>query len=205
MTEQGQEHKRRSPADWWLFVLGVVVFAAMGWIVTPIILYAEIPQPMSFNHQLHGPDGDAGKSCEECHPFREDGSFAGIPGLDNCKECHEEAMGETPDEKKLVEGHIAQDKPIPWKVYAKQPSCVYFSHAAHVTNAGMECQECHGDHGNTKVLRPYQENRLTGYSRDIWGWAMHGFADPPERMKMDDCANCHRENGVREACFVCHK
>jgi hypothetical protein len=24
-------------------------------------------------------------------------------------------------------------------------------------------------------------------------------------MKMDVCGDCHRENGVRDACFVCHK
>jgi hypothetical protein len=24
-------------------------------------------------------------------------------------------------------------------------------------------------------------------------------------MKMDSCADCHKDNGVRDACFVCHK
>ena len=196
---------KRSKADWWLFVVGFVVAAAFGWVITPVLIYAEKPQPMQFSHKVHGENGDAGKTCEECHGFREDGSFAGIPSVQSCKECHEDVMGETPDEKVLVENYVKGDKPIKWQIYYKQPPCVFFSHAVHVKSAGFECTRCHGDHGTSEKMPPYQENRLTGYSRNIWGWNISGFADPPNRMKMDDCADCHRDNGIRDACFVCHK
>jgi hypothetical protein len=190
--------------DWLLFVVGFVLFSALGWWATPAILYAEKPQPFQFSHKVHMEQVEDG--CKTCHAFREDGSFTGIPSLASCKECHEEEPnGESPEEKVFIEQYLKKDKPIPWQVYARQPPCVYFSHAAHTENAGLDCQKCHGDHGQTNKLRTYEYNRLTGYSRDIWGWSMLPLGDPPERMKMDDCAKCHRDNDVRDACFVCHK
>ena len=56
---------------------------------------------------------------------------------------------------------------MPWLVYARQPDCVFFSHAAHIYGAEMECRTCHGDIGTSESLKPYEENRITGYSRDI--------------------------------------
>lgn len=202
--EHGQE--KRSKADWGLLVLGLVVFAALGFWLTPAILYAEKPQPFQFSHKLHVSEvGDEG--CKACHPFRADGSFAGIPNNKKCLDCHsaDDPLGDKPEEKVFVEQYLAKKKEVPWLVYAKQPACVFFSHAAHAENAGLECAKCHGDHGKTDKLRTYEYNRLSTYSRDIWGKSLMGMGQPPERMKMDSCADCHRENGVRDACFVCHK
>jgi hypothetical protein len=72
--------------------------------------------------------------------------------------------------------------------------------------AGLDCVTCHGPIGESETSRPYQYNRLTTYSRDIWGWNIAGIKKNSwDRMKMDDCAECHEENGVNQACFVCHK
>jgi len=207
MATQGVKKAKRSPADWWLLVVGFVIFSALGFWVTPAILYAEKPQPFQFSHKVHV---EAAGDCETCHYFRDDGSFSGIPGLSKCQECHGEGQdaepqGERPEEKVFIEQYLKPGRPVPWQVYARQPPCVFFSHAAHTANAGLECATCHGDHGQSDKLRPYQYNRLTGYSRDIWGWNILGIGGPPERMKMDDCAKCHRDNGVRDSCFVCHK
>ena len=204
MTTDEQVQKKRSRMDWLLFVVGFVLFSALGWWATPAILYAEKPQPFQFSHKVHLEQVDDG--CKSCHKFREDGSFSGIPSLAACAECHsEDPNGEAPEEKVFIEQYLKKNKPIPWKVYSRQPPNVYFSHAAHIENAGLECNTCHGDHGNSSKLKPYQYNRLSTYSRDIWGYSMIPLGGPPDRMKMDDCANCHRENGVRDACFVCHK
>lgn len=204
MATHGQGQAKRSRADWWLFVLGFVLFSALGFWATPAILYAEKPQPFQFNHKLHMEQVSDG--CKSCHAFREDGSFGGIPTLEKCKECHSDTpMGDKPEEKVFVEEYLNKNKPVPWQIYAKQPACVFFSHAAHTENAGLECTKCHGDQGQSESLRPYQYNRLSGYSRDIWGWDILGTGEPPNRMKMDSCAACHRSNGVRDACFVCHK
>ncbi len=204
MATHQQAKKQRSRADWLLLILGVVLGSAFGFWITPTILYAEKPQPFQFDHKIHLEQVDDG--CKSCHTFREDGSFTGIPDIESCKECHsaDEALGEDPAEKEFMK-YLQADQPIPWLVYSRQPDCVFFSHAAHSENAGFECSRCHGDHGQSTSLRPYEYNRITGYSRDIWGKGPIGLSGPPHRMKMDDCAKCHRENGVNGACFVCHK
>ena len=54
----------------------------------------------------------------------------------------------------------------------------------------------------------YQENRISGYSRDIWGYSISRVSfDAPEHppMKMDDCMRCHEEKKVIAACRACHK
>jgi hypothetical protein len=103
---------------------------------------------------------------------------------------------------------------VPWLVYSRQPDCVYFSHAPHVITGKMECAECHGHIGESEHSRVYEENRISGYSRDIWGKNISGFGHEPwERMKMNDCSKCHVRENVNQGsvqtqkggCFVCHK
>ena len=194
-------------------ILFLVAFAAcfvLGTFVLPELLYSKKEQPFSFNHELHA---DEAGSCDYCHYLREDGSFSGIPKTDNCLDCHsEEAMGETEDEARFAEFYVAQEKEVPWYVYSKQPDCVFFSHAAHIQSkddggAGMDCTECHGHIGESTASKPYEENRLTGYSRDIWGKNIFGFAKNSwDRMKMDDCAKCHKKETAHQGyCFQCHK
>jgi hypothetical protein len=186
------------------FAISFVIHLFIGWVVFPKLLYSEKQQqPIDFNHKLHV---DEMGECEGCHFFREDGSYSGIPPLSNCVECHEEAVGEDPEEARLISEYIEPEKEIPWLVYARQPDCVFFSHAAHVKMGEIECVTCHGPIGESENTRPYQYNRLTTYSRDIWGWNIAGFKKNSwDRMKMDDCGECHDEHGENNACFVCHK
>jgi len=188
-----------------LFLVGLYASLVIGWLVFPKVLYSQKVQPLDFNHALHV---EATGDCESCHYFRDDGSFSGIPKLDNCAQCHEEMLGDDPEEAKLVEEHISRGREIPWLVHARQPDCVFFSHAAHVKKAEMECEICHGPVGESEHSRVYERNRLTGYSRDIWGKNLAGIKKNSwDRMKMDDCAECHArmKEGAKEACFVCHK
>jgi hypothetical protein len=196
----------------WRFLIPIVAFFVgfgahfvPGWVVFPQLLYGEKQQPIDFSHKIHQEAVDEG--CESCHYFREDGSFSGIPKLENCTGCHEEQMGEHPEEAKLIKEYVEPAKEIPWLIYARQPQCVFFSHAAHVKMGKLECMTCHGPVGDSDHTKPYQYNRITKYSRDIWGWNIAGYKKNTwDRMKMDDCAQCHEEKrGVKDACFVCHK
>jgi len=193
--------------SWMAFVAGFLLLQGVGWWLFPALLYGTKSQPMQFSHKVH--TGDAGLSCEDCHFFRDDGTFSGIPRIDKCKECHESQIGEHPEEAKLVKDYIEKNREIPWLVYAQQPDCVYFPHAMHVKLGELECKTCHGTHGETDKLRPYQYNRLTKYSRDIWGKQISGIyafkKNTWDSMKMDDCGTCHSEKHVSRACFVCHK
>ncbi len=197
------------------FIVGLVVSMTLGWIVFPKLLYSEKQQPFNFDHALHVKEV-SGK-CVSCHFFYDDGSFSGVPKNKQCLECHFYAViGETKDEAIYVKDYLVKKREVPWLVYSRQPDCVFFSHAAHVKGSEkLDCAVCHGNIGQSKVSRPYEYNRITGYSRDIWGKNIAGIKiNTWDRMKMDDCAECHKEaNGGhnssvqtgRDACFVCHK
>lgn len=197
------------------FIIGFVASLIVGWILYPSLLYSKKEQPVDFNHSLHMELVDDG--CQSCHYFRDDGSFSGAPGLSECIDCHEEVQGESTEEAVFVEEYVSKNREVPWFIYAKQPDCVFFSHAAHVIMAEMDCVTCHGPIGESTSLRPYEENRLTGYSRDIWGKHIENMVflkkNTWDRMKMDDCAECHmKETGrktsvstQKDGCFVCHK
>ena len=194
------------------FIIGLIASLVAGWILFPQLLYSRKKQPIDFNHVIHVETVD--ESCESCHFFREDGSFSGVPRLEQCVDCHEEAQGEDPNEITFVEEYVAKGKEVPWLIYSKQPDCVFFSHASHVMGAEIECAVCHGNIGESEHSRIYAENRLTGYSRDIWGKNIAGLkTHTSDRMKMDDCAECHKEakestssvQTKKDACFVCHK
>ena len=194
------------------FILGLVASLVVGWVIFPKLLYSQKKQPVDFNHALHMELVDDG--CQSCHFFREDGTYSGVPKLAQCIDCHEDVNGEDPEEEKFVTEYVAQNREVPWLIYSRQPDCVFFSHAAHVISGKMECVTCHGHIGESTSLKVYEENRITGYSRDIWGKNIAGFKrNSWDRMKMDDCAACHRENNVnqgsvqthRGGCFVCHQ
>ncbi len=86
-------------------------------------------------------------------------------------------------------------RPIPWRVYARQPDNVHFPHAVHVKRAGLACARCHGPHGTTDALRPFEQNRVSGYSRDVG-----------RGMKMSDCEDCHARHGrAHTSCLACHR
>lgn len=193
------------------FIVGFVASLIVGWVVFPKLLYSQKQQPVAYNHALHNEMVYEG--CESCHFFREDGSYSGVPKLEQCIECHEEVMGVSEAEEHFVLEYVQKGREVPWLVYSRQPPCVFFSHAAHVQKAGMDCVTCHGHIGESESLKVYEENRITGYSRDIWGRNIAGWKrNPWDRMKMDDCAECHKEENVnqgsvqtgRGGCFVCH-
>jgi hypothetical protein len=193
------------------FIFGLVVSLVVGWVVFPKLLYSSKKQPIDFNHALHNELVDEG--CESCHFFRDDGSYAGVPTLAQCIDCHEEVNGESEHERLFVEEYVAKNREVPWLIYSRQPDCVFFSHAAHVKMGNMECVTCHGHIGESETLRVYRENRISGYSIDIWGENIAGFKrNSWDRMKMDDCSECHQRDNVNQnsvqtlkgGCFVCH-
>jgi hypothetical protein len=193
------------------FILGLIASLIVGWVIFPKLLYSQKKQPVDFNHALHNEEVEDG--CESCHFFREDGTYSGVPKLAQCIDCHEEVNGEDPEEAKFVNEYVAKEREVPWLIYSRQPQNVFFSHVAHVKMGQMDCVACHGHIGESESLRVYQENRISGYSIDIWGKNIAGIKrNSWDRMKMDDCAECHvRENvnqnsvqTLRGGCFVCH-
>jgi len=184
------------------FFAGTLAALGAGWIAFPRVIYSTRPQPVDFSHKVHAEK--AGLKCEDCHAFRGDGTYAGIPALDKCAGCHAAPMGETVAEKNFIDHYVTPNREPEWASYARQPENVWFSHIAHVKLAKLACERCHGDQGASDKLRPYQEDRISGYSRDIWGGAAKSRNGAPG-MKMDDCVACHRRNGLEHSCLDCHK
>jgi hypothetical protein len=179
------------------FLAGLAVALGGGWLAFPRMIYQSRPQPVNFSHKLHV---GAGAKCEDCHSFRDDGTFAGLPTLDKCSGCHAAPMGATAAEKNFIDRYVTPNREPQWSVYARQPQNVSFSHAAHVKRAGMTCESCHGSIGTSDTLRVYRADRISGYSADIWK-----VADLQHGMKMADCVACHRQNGLEHSCLDCHK
>ena len=167
-----------------IFFAGFILALVAGWVVFPNLLFSQKTQPINFSHVAH-----QDTSCEDCHFFRDDGSYTGVPKLAKCKECHESAMGSTEDERILVEEYIAKDQEVPWYQYSWQPDNVYFNHASH--KGKVECVVCHRDVTKEQKLPAFRENKLTGYSITT--------------MKMETCEKCHAEKGGNNACAACHK
>ena len=217
MENSAKSSESSSKGGWIFFLVGFVGALFVGWVIFPMVLYSKQVQPVNFDHALHmsedvGIEGDTEvDKCLYCHGFRDDGQFVGIPKLAKCMECHdnpESPLGKTSQEKEFLTKYVAEDKEVPWLSYYRQPECVYFAHISHVKMTQLGCKVCHGDFGMSKSLPVYEENRLTGYSRYIWGKHISGYKKYPwESMKMDDCANCHAKMGQEKnnGCFVCHK
>ncbi|MCK9408675.1 MAG: cytochrome c family protein [Bacteroidetes bacterium] len=188
-----------------VLIAGILFGAIIGWFAFPAILYHSSDQPLHFSHNTHtGESG--GMACTDCHTTNETGRFQGIPSVIKCAECHASPIGESVSEKQLVEHYITPNVEIPWLVYSRQPDNAYFPHAAHVTLGKMKCEDCHGPHGSSDTLRIHYTNRISGYSRDVWGANISGFSSNRwEGMKMDKCVRCHGDNNRRDGCVSCHK
>jgi hypothetical protein len=187
-----------------LFAAGLGAVLAAGWAGFPAVLYVQEPQPIQFNHRVH--KDKASMACADCHALREDGSFAGVPRTESCAGCHASPMGTTANEKRFVERYVTPNREVEWRIYARQPINVRFSHIQHVKAGKLKCEQCHGEQGSTERLRNYEENRISGYSRDIWGHSMiRANLRPGDGMKMSDCESCHEGRGIEAGCLGCHK
>jgi len=178
-----------------LFVTGFIAALSAGWVAFPRAAYEQRNQPVQFSHRIH--KDKAALKCDDCHTLRADGTFSGVPSLDKCAGCHASAMGNSAEEQRMIKQYIQPNRDIPWLIYARQPENVRFSHAFHVGLAKLPCERCHHAHGESDSLRPFEQDRVSGYSRDV---AQHF-----EGMEMDDCMACHQQHGVKDSCLECHK
>jgi len=159
-----------------LIILLVAVAAGValfGWTKPP-------EQPIAFNHRLHVEEN--GAECTDCHAYALTGVRATIPNLEICANCHAEAMGESPEEARLVK-LIEAGKPIPWRKVYWVPDNVYFSHRRHTAIAGIECERCHGS------IR----DRSQPLTRRL------------VPVTMERCMRCHQETGTPNDCVLCHR
>lgn len=188
-----------------MFFFGVVGMLLFGWAVFPLLIYKSVDQPVQFSHRTHTGDNVA-LECEDCHNYDAEGRFCGVPPTAKCAECHTRQQGISKEETRFIAMYMTTGKEIPWIIYSRQPRNVYFSHAAHVKLAGLECRACHFGQGSSERLRPARFSRISGYGIDVFGKTLFNIPSTPSTgMRMDDCVSCHHDRGVVESCIGCHK
>lgn len=156
----------------------VLVIAALFFLVNRKA--DAIIQPIPFNHNLHVEGQEL--ECTLCHEQVMKKARATLPGIETCRQCHEDKMTETEVEAKLL-GFISGNREIPWRRIYRVPDHVFFSHRRHTVSGKIGCESCHG---NVKALKV-----PPGY--------------PLVPVTMDHCMECHKEHNVTNDCLACHR
>lgn len=160
-------------------------------------------QPIAFPHDQHAGNqpGQNNMDCQFCHYSAERSVDAGLPSVATCWGCHQSIPGaNNPQEVAKIRAYYEAGEPIPWQRIYKISDHAHFPHMRHI-NAGLECQQCHGEVQEMKVLEPQR----TGVAAVFLGQDRTWGGD-----NMGWCVDCHRqpdENGEPQAstdCSVCH-
>jgi hypothetical protein len=214
------------------FLAGLVAALLFGWLIFPGLLFNEADQPFAFSHGTHLVK--AGVTCADCHRFREDGSFTGIPQRESCLSCHDGILTPEPGpratdaesaayaaEKTFMEDYAKVAGDIPWATHQKQPDNVFFSHAAHF----LKCYTCHLTmKGDLSLGSPGDPQKLCMTCHPSTGELDKGQATEVNlltgysraTLKMSECEKCHAHPGhfsddgkgrtvANNACYTCHK
>ncbi len=165
------------------YILGFIFIVALGWQVKLIVEAGtalgrqenyEPDQPIKFSHMVHA--GENQIDCQYCHTTVGYSKSAGIPDVNVCWNCHSIVREGTNSGKhqinKVVEA-FESETPIEWIRIHNLQDHVFFSHAQHVSVAGLDCTTCHG---------PIEE--------------MHRVKQVTD-MSMGWCINCHRDTEVQ--------
>ena len=188
-----------------VFAIGMGLAIITGWTAFPRALYVRSNQPLEFHHKMHSEKSGL-TQCDSCHVLGTDGQFSGIAGIETCAGCHADKVGTSKAEATLVDVYIKPSSETPWLVYSRQPANVWFSHAIHARRAGLTCRDCHGNFGESDQPRAYEQDRISGYSRDIGGHSLSRLRRAAhDGMTMSDCEDCHRRRNVEVGCLGCHK
>ena len=157
-------------------------------------------QPIQFNHQIHAggiTDGNLGIPCLYCHGPAERGWDATVPAVSTCMGCHQYVkQGRTPGSEQEIaklHEHFEKGESIPWVRIHWVPDFVQFKHMRHV-QAGVACQECHGQVQDMKRVYLVPQTRYTKRS----------FFLPTQKLEMGWCMECHLQRGATNDCAACH-
>ncbi len=124
----------------------------------------NVDQPIPFSHKHHVTDD--GLDCRYCHTTVENSSYAGIPAVKICMNCHSQIFSSSPI-LAPVRDAFKNNKPIVWNRVYVLPDFVYFDHSIHVQK-GVGCTTCHGQ---------IDQMPLTAKAASL---------------QMEWCLNCHR-------------
>ena len=174
--------EKLSPTERLLVGIFTVAMAAVGFAAGRFGFDpdAAVRQPIQFNHQKHVKGN--GMECSACHQLFADHQHSGLPDLSVCTVCHQQALGKSPEEAKLIK-LAASPNPPAFKKLFRLPDHAYYSHRRHVTVAKLPCTTCHGGIADTTAPP----------------------SRPLVRIQMKTCVDCHTRQSVRTDCTACHR
>ena len=164
---------------WRVYLLtGTALLAALAVNCARSASGREVPQPIAFSHKAHA---EAELECFRCHRGAEKQAQAGLVALRTCASCHRRVIPEHPEIQKVLAAFEAEEA-IEWRKVNHLPAkaMVHFHHGVH-TQAGVECQSCHGDVAQMTTAQPVLDVANMGW-----------------------CIDCHRENEATIDCLACH-
>jgi hypothetical protein len=147
----------------------------------------DAEQPIAFVHKIHVAEEEI--PCTDCHRGAEEADHATIPGTAICLDCHEDAIGDSPEEVRLI-ALLSRGEPIAWKRVHKLQEHVHFSHRRHLLAGGILCETCHGQVAERE--RPFERP----------------FINFNTELGMERCIACHLASGNPRAsidCALCHR
>jgi hypothetical protein len=149
-----------------IFIAGLVLWVVGGIVRSPYFTNQGVQQqqPVQFSHQHHV--AGLGIDCRYCHTSVEQSSFAGIPPISTCMNCHSQIWTNA-QILEPVRASYASGKPLVWNRVHRLPDFVKFNHSIHVAK-GIGCASCHGRVDRMNLM--YQASPLT----------------------MEWCLSCHR-------------
>ena len=177
-----------------------------------------LEQPIQFPHYTHAQV--LGMECQYCHSEARKSKHSGIPPVQTCMGCHQWAMTDRPEIKKLAAyWNNGEGESIPWKKVHDAPDFVHFAHKPHI-RAGVDCTECHGQ----MQLQGMPERVQVGIDHEtgdaIYEDKVVNVVIRETTMQMGWCLDCHGNHpsidknygdkaDLRRAelkdCWTCHK
>lgn len=182
-------HARRRPKLWHIVVIALplLLLALAVLAVAPLIrANAADGSTIDFTHQKHIA---AGVECLFCHPQALNGPVATIPSEQRCVGCHQNIQVGTASGQDTIDQLMTlwqEQQPLRWPKLVDLPDFVNFNHRPHIA-AGKHCETCHGDVGSMELARPTDRINM-GFCLNN----CHRHEDPEKRVRLMDCATCHR-------------
>jgi len=198
-------------------IIGLSSFVFVVWLIfTALMSIGQVEdrkpaQPINFSHNLHALDNAI--DCNYCHSSARSSKSAGIPSANVCMNCHATYRGSTDEAKSEIAkiwnsfGLDAYDEdvdfewdkideyqvtPIRWNLVHELPDFTYFNHSQHVTVAGLDCAQCHGDMKNETIAKVANHQDLNEIAENI----EDGVEFNHPTLSMGWCIDCHRQKEV---------
>ena len=186
--------------------IGVCLLFACAFVLTATAasLYEYTPeeltgpeQPIAFNHQIHAGSGCRRQSRNPvsvlprpggARPERDGAAGVDLPGLSPPRQGRPHARLGRKEIAKIHE-YVAKGESIPWVRIHHVPDYVQFKHMRHV-NAGVACQECHGQVQDMKRVYLVPQMQITKRS----------LFTPSQKLEMGWCMECHLQRGATDDC-----